>query len=188
MGSALSVVTTAMRQPKPMHSSSVSRAPVRSLLANMAALSGVLLVACVYAQEEPEKATRATPTPTEALATVEHLPAAVASWSDSAKRQDILALFATDLQRRLGDSLRRGSQYPREALREGLEGTTRVGIRFAPAGVLEDVRVESSSGHALLDEAALRIVRGLSLPPVPRDLRESRFDLSLPITFRVARP
>jgi len=63
--------------------------------------------------------------------------------------------------------------YPAAASREGLYGTLRLLLALRPDGSVYEARVLSSSGHALLDEAALSIVR-LAAPyePFPPDLRE----------------
>jgi protein TonB len=115
-------------------------------------------------------------------------PPSLTAFEDSAAREQALTQYALMLQRVLSDSLRAHPSYPREALREGLEGTARVALRFAPEGVLREVSVESSSGHAILDQAAMRFVQALVLPNVPPRLRESGFDLSLPVSFRLAKP
>lgn len=56
--------------------------------------------------------------------------------------------------------------YPAEARAEGLAGTLRVRVSIAADGALNDVRVVEGSGHAVLDAAALRIVR-LAAPYAP---------------------
>lgn len=48
--------------------------------------------------------------------------------------------------------------YPSEARTRGLSGTLRLLVVIDPDGALEDVRVLESSGHAVLDEGAVRIV------------------------------
>lgn len=48
--------------------------------------------------------------------------------------------------------------YPSEARTRGLSGTLRLLVIIDPNGALQDVRVLVSSGHAVLDEGAVRIV------------------------------
>lgn len=56
--------------------------------------------------------------------------------------------------------------YPAEAKAQGLTGTLRLRVSIAADGALNDVRVVEGSGHAVLDAAALRIVR-LAAPYAP---------------------
>ena len=56
--------------------------------------------------------------------------------------------------------------YPAEAKARGLTGTLRLRVSIAADGALNDVRVVEGSGHAVLDAAALRIVR-LAAPYAP---------------------
>ena len=56
--------------------------------------------------------------------------------------------------------------YPQQAKRQGIVGGLRLLVVISADGVLENVRVLESSGHPLLDEAALRIVR-LAAPYAP---------------------
>ena len=56
--------------------------------------------------------------------------------------------------------------YPQAAKREGLTGSLVIAIAISHDGHLEDVRTVSSSGHTVLDDAALNIVR-LAAPFTP---------------------
>ena len=56
--------------------------------------------------------------------------------------------------------------YPAEARAKKLAGTLRLRVTIAADGNLKDVRITESSGHAVLDDAALRIVR-LAAPYAP---------------------
>jgi len=56
--------------------------------------------------------------------------------------------------------------YPAEARAKGLAGTLRLAVAIASDGALKDVRVVESSGHDVLDEAALKIIR-LAAPYSP---------------------
>lgn len=63
--------------------------------------------------------------------------------------------------------------YPQEARERQLYGTLRLLVSIEPDGDLRDVRLLASSGHDVLDEAALRIVR-LAAPfaPFPPAMQE----------------
>jgi protein TonB len=64
--------------------------------------------------------------------------------------------------------------YPAEARRQKLYGSLRLMVAVLPDGSLMEVEILKSSGHQVLDDAALRIVR-LSAPfaPFPDELRET---------------
>ena len=59
----------------------------------------------------------------------------------------------------------------------GLEGETILMLRYGADGALIDARIAKSSGHAILDEAALRAIR--STPRIDGGAREVLF----PVTF-----
>lgn len=56
--------------------------------------------------------------------------------------------------------------YPAEARAKGLAGTLRLRVIIAADGTLQDVQLLQTSGHAVLDAAAVRIVR-LAAPYAP---------------------
>ena len=64
--------------------------------------------------------------------------------------------------------------YPGEARRRNLYGELRLLVSITPDGALFEVSVLESSGHKILDDAALRIVR-LAAPfaPFPDEMRKS---------------
>lgn len=74
----------------------------------------------------------------------------------------------------------RGLYYPAEAIARGLEGEVLVLLILDEAGHAVAARVEQSSGHPLLDSAALRVARALrSLPAdAPRETL-------IPVRFRL---
>ena len=75
--------------------------------------------------------------------------------------------------------------YPRQARAEGITGSLRLRVAIAADGALQDVRVLETSGHELLDEAALRIVR-LAAPYAPFSpaMRETTDTLEIERTWR----
>lgn len=62
--------------------------------------------------------------------------------------------------------------YPEEAKRRGLRGRMRLTVALNADGSVNDIAISESSGHKLLDDAAVRIVQ-LSAPfaPFPSDIR-----------------
>lgn len=64
--------------------------------------------------------------------------------------------------------------YPQEASRRNIYGNLRLMVAIRPDGSLKEVELLESSGHQVLDEAAIRIVK-LAAPfaPFPDKLRET---------------
>jgi protein TonB len=61
------------------------------------------------------------------------------------------------------------------ARNQGRQGEVLLALEIDPQGVLTLVRLERSSGHDLLDQAALSLVRSCgTLPPPPPGLRQIR--------------
>ena len=85
-----------------------------------------------------------------------------------------------DAARKAGEQIARQLFYPPEAIAKGLEGETLVLLFLDEAGNAIAARVEASSGHAVLDEAAVRAARTLrSLPAsAPREAL-------VPVRFRL---
>lgn len=91
-----------------------------------------------------------------------------------------VARLSGDAALKAQEQLQRELLYPREAIERGLEGEALVLLFLDQAGNAVAARIESSSGHALLDDAALRAARTLRALPdsAPRDvLLEVRFRL-----------
>jgi len=63
--------------------------------------------------------------------------------------------------------------YPQQASAEGIYGQLRMMVAVFPDGSVSELRILSSSGHAVLDDAAVRIVQ-LAAPfdPFPQAMRE----------------
>jgi protein TonB len=82
--------------------------------------------------------------------------------------------------RAANEQMARGLLYPLEAIERGLEGEAVVRLFLDSSGNVITSRLEQSSGHALLDDAAVRAARTLrSLPDnAPREA-------VLPVRFRL---
>lgn len=70
--------------------------------------------------------------------------------------------------------------YPERARRLRLEGTVVLAALVDGGGTVDDLAVHASSGHQLLDDAALRAVRGWLFEPGKRG--------GLPVTMQVLVP
>ena len=66
---------------------------------------------------------------------------------------------AAELLRIIARQIGRVWTYPDDARREGLQGTVELRFRVAADGSIETVEIIRSSGHAALDEAAIRALR-----------------------------
>lgn len=67
--------------------------------------------------------------------------------------------------------------YPPEAIAQGLEGEAIVMLRIGSNGDVLEAQIAKSSGHVILDEAALRAIRATPrFAPGPREIL-------LPVTF-----
>ncbi len=102
---------------------------------------------------------------------------------EPARRADAPAevrLLAGDAARRASEQVAKELFYPPEAIERGLEGEVLVLLFLDEAGNAIAARVEASSGHPLLDAAAVRAARTLkSLPSsAPREAL-------LPVRFRL---
>lgn len=79
-----------------------------------------------------------------------------------------------------------GNQYyPEASLRYGIYGSLRMLVTVRSDGALEDIRILDPSGHAVLDEAAIRIVRmAAPFPPFPEELRATTDKLEIVRTWQ----
>ena len=75
--------------------------------------------------------------------------------------------------------------YPAQARRRGLEGRVLVHAVVAASGECTRAELRRSSGHAILDEAALRAVRAWRFVPAMRDGRPVTAGVEIPIVFRL---
>lgn len=76
-------------------------------------------------------------------------------------------------------ALAREEFYPREAIARGLEGRVVLLLTLADSGAVTAVEVASSSGHRLLDEAALKAAGRIAALP------GGRRQVLLPVEFRL---
>ena len=75
--------------------------------------------------------------------------------------------------------------YPEASSRYGIYGDLRLLVTIRHDGKLENIEVLSSSGHAVLDEAAIRIVRmAAPFDPFPPELRASTDSLEIIRTWK----
>lgn len=100
----------------------------------------------------------------------------------SSARQSADAAYLLDWRRRLEAV---GNQYyPQASVRYGIYGDLRLLVVIRQDGSLEDIRILSSSGYAVLDEAAMKIVR-MAAPysPFPEELKATTDKLEIVRTW-----
>ena len=77
--------------------------------------------------------------------------------------------------------------YPTRAIDRGQEGNVVLKWSVSRKGTVKDVSFEKNSAHALLDRAASKAVEKASpYPDVPRKLKGSNFEITLPIKFKLS--
>ncbi len=69
---------------------------------------------------------------------------------------------------------------------QGHEGTVLLELEVLTSGRPGTIHILHSSGHQLLDQAALRAVRGWVFRPARRFQKPVPFWVEIPITFRLA--
>lgn len=75
--------------------------------------------------------------------------------------------------------------YPLAARRQGIEGRVLLDVHVRPDGTCAEVRIRASSGHRLLDQAALDAVRRWRFLPARRGARTVDSWVVVPIRFHL---
>ncbi len=87
----------------------------------------------------------------------------------------------------LAGEARRFRRYPESARQAGLAGTTEVRVAVEAGGGVRHAALSRSSGHEILDQAALDMLRQAAARAVlPDSLREQSFAVLLSVVFEVA--
>jgi protein TonB len=88
----------------------------------------------------------------------------------------------------LHSEIERHKTYPDRARRHGWEGEVRVRFVVERDGKVSGVKVISSSGCSVLDEAAAATLEQIErFPPLPASIQLSRLRLELPLVYRLTR-
>jgi TonB family protein len=95
-----------------------------------------------------------------------------------------LNALQSEILRKMGSSTRE-DDYPEEARREGWSGTTRVDVVVGSDGKIKDVSVQESSGFAILDDQAMRMVDRATLWWIPQRLRNREVTVTVPVGFYI---
>jgi protein TonB len=92
---------------------------------------------------------------------------------------------ATPPQYALGAADTPAPVYPRQARREGWEGRVTLFVSVGPDGRAHALSVRQSSGHAVLDDAAVEAVRRWRFSPARRAGIPVAGQVIVPILFRL---
>lgn len=107
----------------------------------------------------------------------EHAPGTMAA-PETALRNQLLGELQTRLSRYL--------VYPPLARERGWEGTVLLGLRVESDGHIEKIRIERSSGYAVLDRSALNSLNRLAhLAGASAWLNGHGLDMQLPVIYRL---
>ncbi len=75
--------------------------------------------------------------------------------------------------------------YPKKARDAGLKGSVLMVIAMSPSGSVIRIRIDSSSGHKILDEAAKKFVRqGSPFGKVPNEVMENKDELNIVFRYK----
>lgn len=124
--------------------------------------------------------TVSTPQPVQPVQPATPPPPAAAAHPPAAQPS---AQALADWRSRLLAHLNRFKRYPAAALMRRTQGVAYVHLLLMPDGTAKDVRLQTSSGAALLDEEALALIaRAVPMPPRPDS---GPTELVVPIQFAV---
>jgi protein TonB len=135
-------------------------------------LEAVLLAPALATRQEPPEPAAAEAPPTPPTATVPPEP------SFARKPPPPRELRGRALDSALA-ALAQQDFYPREAIERGLEGDVVVLLSLDEEGAIAAADIATSSGHALLDAAALAAVKRIGRLPAARP------QVLLPVRFRL---
>jgi protein TonB len=108
----------------------------------------------------------------------------------SAKSPSIISVTSLDAEGvrqyrfALAREMRRAWAYPPQALTHHWEGSAEIRIELLAGGRFAAARIEKSSGHPVLDEAALKIIsNAATVAPVPSSLSGEAISIVQPVVF-----
>lgn len=157
---------------KPLAETRMAPAPVLAVekASNRLAPAVVLAPVATQAQESPAVFLAAAPDSARAA------PAAVGDGVSA----DGLRQYRIDL----AGAARRFRHYPAVARSRGWEGVAEVVVSVNVGVPVPSVKLQGTSGHALLDEQAIEMLtRSVVATPLPESLRGRSFSVPMPIRF-----
>ncbi|HED15681.1 MAG TPA: energy transducer TonB [Gammaproteobacteria bacterium] len=92
----------------------------------------------------------------------------------------------SQLQAALQSRLRFNRHYPRSAIRRGWEGRVDLAVQIDTQGQIGIIRILRSSGHNLLDQAAIQSIEGLArLPEADILLDQQAIEITIPVIYKL---
>lgn len=125
------------------------------------------------------------PVNTESMPVVRTLPVLIESDLEPVRRivKKGIAPEVLEFLRVMRGKIVETREYPANAVKLGLQGTATVKLRLMPDGNAQALRIRKTSGHGVLDEAAVEAVqRVLPLRPPP-EAGDYPLELDIPISF-----
>jgi len=122
------------------------------------------------------------PTQAPAAASAPSTPSAAVSTAVPAKPA---SETFTEADYRANYKSRPNPPYPRLAQRRGWQGKVLLRVKITADGRSANVSVQQSSGHEMLDEAAVEAVRGWTFNPARRGDRAVESTVTIPISFNL---
>jgi len=87
----------------------------------------------------------------------------------------------------LGREIAKHKSYPKIAQRRGWQGTVMLDLKIDSNGKVLSATVRDSSGHNVLDKRALAMVKKAApFPRPPKALQGRTFNISVPVSFKLA--
>jgi len=87
----------------------------------------------------------------------------------------------------LGRRIAKHKSYPKIAARRGWQGKVLLDLTIDNTGRVLSAKIKQSSGHKVLDKQALKMVEKASpFPTPPLALRDGNFNLTVPVSFKLA--
>ena len=84
---------------------------------------------------------------------------------------------------------RRYKRYPAIAMEKGWQGKVEVHMVIGANGMLANASIKTGSGHDILDNQALDMLRkGKTTVPIPASLRGREFSIDVPVIFNLDNP
>jgi protein TonB len=132
----------------------------------------------------PAKAKSAPAAPASQAETAAQGPRSGNAGAGGASRDERGSANLSRYQARLAAHLRRFRAYPAAAADQGIRGTATVTFTVNGSGAVMSARLAGGSGHAILDEAAVTMVKRASpFPPIPAALAQSTMTVTVPVRF-----
>lgn len=97
---------------------------------------------------------------------------------------EVLEKILNEFYAKVGRQISYAKIYPEFARERGYQGKTLVAFRINRDGKILSLSVNRSSGHEILDEAALESVKKAGpYPPIPGELKQSVLSFVIPISY-----